>query len=164
MYQVTKENIIGIGKIKLYPTAEHPYDIPVLHYVVFQEEDGSCSAVCLELRIEANAKTVKSVREKIVEYAEEFIINTFRFAPDPNSAYDSLISLTEIDESNIQQWNIYRFCQLKLSYKGVKTDLVMELEQEIKNLKKQIVELESAQKFVNESKIPYSDEFMEYAA
>lgn len=164
MYQVTKENIIGIGKIKLYPTAEHPYDIPVLHYVVFQEKDSSCSAVCLELRIEANAKTVKSVREKIVEYAEEFITNTFRFAPDPNSAYDSLISLTEIDESNIQQWNIYRFCQLKLSYKGIKTDLVMELEQEIKNLKKQIVELESAQKFVNESKISYSDEFMEYAA
>lgn len=164
MFEITKDNVIGIGKIKLYPTSERPYDIPILHYVVLQESDSSFSAICIELRIEANAKTVKLVREKIVEYTETFIINTFKFAPNTNSAYDSLINLAEIDGDNIQQWNVYRFCQMKLSCQGIKTDLEMELEQEIKNLKKQIVDLESAQKFVETTKISYSDEFLEYVA
>lgn len=119
MFEITKDNVIGIGKIKLYPTSERPYDIPILHYVLLQESDSSFSAICIELRIEANAKTVKSVREKIVESTEIFIVNTFKFAPNTNAAYDSLINLAEIDGANIQQWNVYRFCQMKLSCQGM---------------------------------------------
>lgn len=164
MYDVTKENLVGIGKIKFYPVSYHNYNMPVLHYLVIKEEDQTYSAICIELRIEANAKTVKLVRDLIVKTSEEYINNIFSRAPSVNEAYNFLIELSETDDSNANHWSIYRWCQLKLSQQGVVTDIILELEQEIRALKKRIVDLESAQKFPNNPSVSYSDEFLEYVA
>ncbi len=164
MYSFTHENVVGIGKIKLYPTKQRPYDIPILHYIVIRESDGTYSAVCIELRIDANADTVKEVRDSIISNTQVYIDETFRLAGDISLAYHNLQVLTEIDEDSAQQWNVYRACQLQLAKCGIKTDIVMELEAERKYLLKRIVELESAQRFVDTESYPYSDEFMEVAA
>jgi hypothetical protein len=42
--------VVGIGKIKIFPSNRLPYEVPMLSFLVVQENDGTFASICLHLQ------------------------------------------------------------------------------------------------------------------
>lgn len=139
-------NAIAIGKIRLLPSDELKRHMPMLHFIVLQDEQGKCSATCIQFRVDGYGNTIDASLKDLKQNVLDFVKGTFKNAPTLEDAYGSFYSLMEIDTWSTEWWNAYRKLQMKLSLRGIKTDFYEELEDEINSLKKRIADLESAQK------------------
>lgn len=158
MFKASRENVIGIGKVKIYQTNE-VNEVPVLHYLVIKEDDGSFSAICLELRIDANSKDLEDLKEMIALDIDDYVNKNFEYAESKQEAYDNLINLTQIDKDDdmINNWNVYRYCQYVLASKGIKTDIIMQLKDKITKLTERLANIQKVTP-------PYDNEYKEFVA
>lgn len=143
-------NAFAIGKIRLLPGDAMNHHMPMLHFIVLNNGDSGMSATCIQLRVDGYGDTIDECLKDLERNVSDFVKGTFKNAPTLEDAYGSFYSLMEIDPWAAEWWDAYRKLQMKLSLSGIKTDVFELLEDEIKDLKKKIIDLESAQKIYRE--------------
>jgi hypothetical protein len=47
--KISRWEVVGIGKIKIFPSNRLPYEIPMLSFLVVREEDGMFASICIHL-------------------------------------------------------------------------------------------------------------------
>jgi len=155
---------LAIGKIRLLPSDAISHHMPMLHFIVLSDGEGGVLATCIQLRVDGYGDTIDECLKDLERNVIDFVRETFKNAPAPEDAYASFYSLMEIDPWAMEWWNAYRKLQMKLSLRGIKTDVFELLEGEIKDLKKKIIDLESAQKiyrFRKEQEFEFSAEIVD---
>jgi hypothetical protein len=141
---IVRGKVIGIGKIKVFPSNSLPFEIPMLSFVVLKNELDKYVSSCIQLHMDGYGNTPEEAREDMCENCIAFLNVNFTNKKCKSSAWVNLHDLFMTDdEPTVELWNAYRTVQLNLAEKGVCTDGSKALSNYINDLEKQIKELKS---------------------
>jgi hypothetical protein len=136
--KVSRGDVVGIGKIKVFPSNVLPYEIPMLSFLVIKEQENVYSSVCIHLHIDGDGASPEEARENMKEHILDFLDENFKENRAEGPAWDHLNELFQIDDTTRELWNAYRASQIKYSQDGKQTDITSELLDRIEKLQNQI--------------------------
>jgi hypothetical protein len=65
--------VVGIGKIKVFPSNNLPYEIPMLSFLVVKEGENMYSSICIHLRIDGDGASQEEARENMKDHILDFL-------------------------------------------------------------------------------------------
>jgi hypothetical protein len=133
--------VVGIGKIKVFPSNNLPYEIPMLSFLVVKEGENMYSSICIHLRIDGDGSSPEEARENMKDHILDFLQVNFTEERAQGPAWDHLKELFLLDDTTCELWDAYRTLQVQFSQDGIKTDITAELLDRIENLQNQINKL-----------------------
>ena len=133
--------VVGIGKIKVFPSNNLPYEIPMLSFLVVKEAENTYSSICIHLRIDGDGSSPEEARENMKDHILDFLQVNFTEERAQGPAWDHLKELFLLDDTTRELWDAYRTLQVQFSQDGIKTDITAELLDRIENLQNQINKL-----------------------
>ena len=136
--RVSRGNVVGIGKLKVFPSNALPYEIPMLSFLVVKEQENAYSSICIHLHIDGDGASPEEARENMKDHILDFLYENFRGNRAEGPAWDHLNELFQIDDAAHELWNAYRTSQIKYSQNGIQTDITSELLDRIEKLQNQI--------------------------
>jgi len=136
--KISRGIVVGIGKLKVFPSYNFPYEIPMLSFLVVQEQENTYSSICMHLHIDGDGASPEEARENMKDHILEFLEMNFRGNRAEGPAWDHLNELFQIDDTTRELWNAYRTSQIKCSQYGIQTDITVELLDRIEKLQNQI--------------------------
>jgi hypothetical protein len=139
--KVSRGVVVGIGKLKVFPSNKLPFEIPMLSFLVVHEQVNTYTAICMHLHIDGDGASPEEARENMKDHIIEFLYDNFKGERAKDAAWDYLNELFQIDDYSRELWNAYRTCQVRYSQNGIQTDITSELLDRIENLKNQISRL-----------------------
>ena len=137
----SRGNVVGIGKIKLFPSNNLPYEIPMLSFLVVKEQENTYSSICIHLHIDGDGASPEEARENMKDHIIEFLYANFNGERAEEAGWNHLKELFMIDETTCELWNAYRTAQIRYSQSGINTDITAvtsELLDRIEHLQNQI--------------------------
>jgi hypothetical protein len=137
----SRGEVVGIGKIKVFPSNRLPYEIPMLSFLVVKEQENVYSSSCIHLRIDGDGASPEEARENMKDHILDFLHENFTKERAQGPAWDHLKELFLLDDTTHELWDAYRTLQLKFSRDGIQTDITAELLDRIENLQNQIKKL-----------------------
>jgi hypothetical protein len=138
MYQpinVSRGEVVGIGKIKIPKTREFNHEIMLLSFLSIKESEDSFISTCIHLRIDGYGKTSDEADKNMVKNVWYFLFRNFKEL-SIEDAWDNLRDLFKSDDWSSELWDAYREVQVQLSINGVSTDQTAELNFRIDQLEK----------------------------
>ncbi len=127
-------DVVGIGKLKVFPTKEFPHEIPTLSFLVAKAEDGRFVASCLQMLIDGEGDSeedaIKSMERGCVGYLDTI------FASKKTNPWEVLLEL--FTEPLGDYWNAYKTMQINFAKKGISTSLQTVLEKKIRQLEDEL--------------------------
>jgi hypothetical protein len=135
---ISRGEVVGIGKIKIFPSNDLPYEIPMLSFLVVKEQENVYSSICIHLRIDGDGVSSEEARENMKDHIIDFLYANFKEGRSEGPAWDHLKELFLLDEITSELWDAYRTAQIKYSQSGIKTDITAELLDKIENLENQL--------------------------
>jgi hypothetical protein len=138
---VSRGEVVGIGKVKVFPSRAFAYEIPMLSFIVIRDQPGRYVSTCIHLHLDGYGDTQENAYDDMKRKIIDFLDDNFTNETLKDYAWDNLQDLFEIDEWGIELWNAYRRVQLMLAQKGEKLDMVSDLMEMIEKLQKQITKL-----------------------
>ena len=136
--KISRGIVVGIGKIKVFPSNNFPYEIPMLSFLVVKEQENVYSSICIHLHIDGDGSSPEDARENMKDHILEFLYENFKDSRPEGPAWDHLNELFLIDDTTRELWNAYRTSQVKYSQNGIQTDLTAEFLDRIEKLQNQI--------------------------
>jgi hypothetical protein len=137
----SRGEVVGIGKIKVFPSNKLPYEIPMLSFLVIKEGENVFTSACIHLHIDGDGVSPEEARENMKDHILEFLHTNFADKRPDGPAWDHLKELFLLDEQNSELWNAYRTLQVKFAQDGIHTDITSELLDRIEYLQNQINKL-----------------------
>lgn len=146
---LSRGEVVGIGKLKIFPSSNCPHEIPMLSFMVIKTPVTYVS-VCVQLLIEGNGETPEKARESMKISCLSFLETNFTHKDCKENGWENLKELFKSSDLNNELWNDYREIQLILAEEGVCTDISEVFSNHIKELKKQIIDLKKEIKEIKE--------------
>jgi hypothetical protein len=137
----SRGEVVGIGKIKVFPSNNLPYEIPMLSFLVVKEQENVYSSICIHLHIDGDGASPEEARENMKDHILDFLHTNFTKERAKGAAWDYLKKLFLLDETTQELWDAYRTLQVKFSQDGIQTDITAEMLDRIENLQNQINKL-----------------------
>jgi hypothetical protein len=138
---ISRGVVVGIGKIKVFPSNSFPYEIPMLSFLVVKEEENVYTSICIHLRIDGDGASPEEARENMKDHILDFLHENFTKDRAQGPAWDHLKNLFLQDDAAKELWDAYRTLQVKFSQDGIKTDITADLLDRIEYLQNQIKKL-----------------------
>ena len=139
--KVSRGNVVGIGKLKVFPSNALPFEIPMLSFIVVKEQENIYTSICIHLHIDGDGASPEDARENMKDHIIEFLYDNFKGSRADDAAWEHLNELFQIDDTTCELWNAYRTSQIKCSQRGIQTDITSELLDRIEKLQNQINKL-----------------------
>ena len=124
---VSRGVVVGVGKIKIFPSNVLPYEIPMLSFLVVKEEENIYSSICIHLHIDGDGSSPEEARENMKDNILDFLHENFKDDRANGPAWDYLCELFLIDSNTKELWDAYRTSQINYSRGGIKTDITADL-------------------------------------
>ena len=140
---VSRGSVVGIGKIKIFPSNNLPYEIPMLSFLVIKEQDNIYTSICIHLQIDGDGASPEEARENMKDHILEFLYENFKGNRVEGPAWDHLNELFLINDTTKELWDAYRTSQIKYSQSGINTDITAELLDKIEKLENQLNRLKT---------------------
>jgi hypothetical protein len=137
----SRGEVVGIGKIKVFPSNNLPYEIPMLSFLVVKEQENVYSSICIHLHIDGDGSSPEEARENMKDHILDFLQENFTEERAQGPAWDHLKELFLLDDTTGELWDAYRTLQVKFSQDGIQTDITAELLDRIEYLQNQINKL-----------------------
>jgi hypothetical protein len=137
----TRGDVVGIGKIKIFPSNHLPYEVPMLSFLVVKEQENIYSSICIHLRIDGDGASSEEARENMKDHIIEFLYANFKEERAEGPAWEHLKELFLLDETTREFWDAYRTAQIRYSQNGIQTDITSELLDRIERLENQLNKL-----------------------
>jgi hypothetical protein len=134
----SRGEVVGIGKIKVFPSNNLPYEIPMLSFLVVKEQENVYSSICIHLHIDGDGASPEEARENMKDHILDFLHENFTKERAQGPAWDHLKELFLLDEATRELWDAYRTLQVKFSQDGIQTDITADLLDRIEYLQNQI--------------------------
>jgi hypothetical protein len=160
--KISRGIVVGIGKLKVFPSNTFPYEIPMLSFLVVQEQENVYSSICMHLHIDGDGASPEEARENMKDHILEFLFENFKENRAEGPAWDYLNELFQIDDTTRELWNAYRTSQIKYSQNGVQTDITSELLDRIEKLQNQINRLMTVKEKLEKKLAEKTEIIMEY--
>jgi len=160
--KISRGIVVGIGKLKVFPSNTFPYEIPMLSFLVVQEQENVYSSICMHLHIDGDGASPEEARENMKDHILEFLFENFKENRAEGPAWDHLNDLFQIDDTTRELWNAYRTSQIKYSQNGVQTDITSELLDRIEKLQNQINRLMTVKEKLEKKLAEKTEIIMEY--
>jgi len=160
--KISRGVVVGIGKLKVFPSNTFPYEIPMLSFLVVQEQENVYSSICMHLHIDGDGASPEEARENMKDHILEFLFENFKENRAEGPAWDHLNELFQIDDTTRELWNAYRTSQIKYSQNGVQTDITAELLDRIEKLQNQINRLMTVKEKLEKKLAEKTEISMEY--
>lgn len=109
--------VIGIGKIKVFPSDDFPYVIPTLHFVVAKTEQGEYTASCMQLLQDGAGSNEHEAVARLNLHCKVFLEGMFQHLA-PEDAWEQLHELMESDCAK-GYWDAYNNFQLNFAERGI---------------------------------------------
>ncbi len=138
---ISRGEVVGIGKIKIFPSNNLPYEIPMLSFLVVKEQENVYSSICIHLRIDGDGASPEEARENMKDHILDFLQINFTGERAQGPAWEHLKELFLLDNTTHELWDAYRTLQVKFSQDGINTDITADLLERIENLQNQINKL-----------------------
>jgi hypothetical protein len=138
---ISRGEVVGIGKIKVFPSNNLPYEIPMLSFLVVKERNNVYSSICIHLHIDGDGGSPEEARENMKDHILDFLYVNFTKERAQGPAWDYLKELFLLDNTNQELWDAYRTLQVQFSQDGIQTDITAELLDRIEYLQNQINKL-----------------------
>jgi hypothetical protein len=138
---VSRGEVVGIGKIKVFPSNNLPYEIPMLSFLVVREQENVYSSICIHLHIDGDGASPEEARENMKDHILDFLHENFAGERAQGPAWDHLKELFLLDDTTRELWDAYRTLQVQFSQDGIRTDITAELLDRIADLQSQIAKL-----------------------
>jgi len=135
---ISRGEVVGIGKIKVFPSNSLPFEIPMLSFLVVREQENTYASICIHLRIDGDGASPEEARESMKDHIIEFLYANFSGTRSEGAAWDHLKELFLLDEAAHELWDAYRTAQIRYSQSGINTDITAELLDRIEHLQNQI--------------------------
>jgi hypothetical protein len=159
---VSRGEVVGIGKIKIFPSNSRPYEIPMLSFLVVKERENVYTSICIHLRIDGDGASPEEARENMKEHILDFLHGNFTEERAQGPAWDYLKELFLLDDTTRELWDAYRALQVKFSQDGIKTDITAELLDRIKGLQDQIDKLNAVKELLKNNRAEEPEISLEY--
>jgi hypothetical protein len=140
-FTISRGEVVGIGKLKVFPSNNLPYEIPMLSFLVVKERDNVYSSICIHLHIDGDGSSPEEARESMKDHILDFLYENFTKERAQGAAWDYLKELFLLDDTNRELWDAYRTLQVQFSQDGIQTDITAELLDRIEYLQNQINKL-----------------------
>ena len=111
--KISRGDVVGIGKIKIFPSNTVPYEIPMLSFLVVKEDENVYSSICIHLHIDGDGPSPEEARENMKDHILDFIIDNFANERAKGPAWDHLNELFMMDDTTKELWDAYRTSQVK---------------------------------------------------
>jgi len=160
--EISRGIVVGIGKLKVFPSYNFPYEIPMLSFLVVQEQENTYSSICMHLHIDGDGSSPEEARENMKDHILEFLDENFKDNRADGPAWDHLNELFQIDDTTCDLWNAYRTSQIKCSQNGIQTDITAELLDKIEKLQNQINRLTNVKEKIERKLSEKTEISMEY--
>jgi hypothetical protein len=141
--RISRGDVVGIGKIKIFPSNALPYEIPMLSFLVVKEQENVYSSICIHLHIDGDGASPEEARENMKDNILDFLSENFKDNRSEGPAWVYLNELFLIDDVSKELWNAYRTSQIKYSQDGIKTDITADLLDKIEKLENQLNRLKT---------------------
>jgi hypothetical protein len=138
---ISRGEVVGIGKIKAFPSNNLPYEIPMLSFLVVKERENVYSSICIHLCIDGDGSSPEEARENMKDHILDFLRENFTEDRAQGPAWDHLNKLFLLNDVTRELWDAYRTLQVKFSQDGIQTDITSELLDRIEYLQNQIDKL-----------------------
>ncbi|MHC6204713.1 hypothetical protein ACYULU_16155 [Breznakiellaceae bacterium SP9] len=139
--RTSRGEVVGIGKIKVFPSNNLPFEIPMLSFLVVKEQEGIFSSICIHLHIDGDGSSPEEARETMKDHILEFLYANFSGARSQDLAWNHIRDLFLLDKNSSELWDAYRSLHVTFSEDGIKTDITSELLDRIEILQNQINKL-----------------------
>jgi hypothetical protein len=137
----SRGEVVGIGKLKVFPSNNLPYEIPMLSFLVVKEQENIYSSICIHLHIDGDGSSPEEAREVMKDHILDFLQENFTKERAQGLAWDHLKNLFLLDTTTHELWDAYRTLQVQFSQDGIQTDITAELLDRIEYLQNQINKL-----------------------
>jgi hypothetical protein len=97
--KTSRGEVVGIGKIKIFPSNTLPYKIPMLSFLVTREQENVYSSICIHLHIDGDGSSPEEAREKMKDNIIGFLNASFTEERARGPAWDHLKELFLLDET-----------------------------------------------------------------
>ena len=141
--KVTRGIVEGIGKIKIFPSNNLPYEIPMLSFIVIKENESNYTSICIHLQIDGDGISPEEARNNMKDRILDFLFSNFSVERAATAAWDHLDELFQLNDVTSELWNAYRTSQVQYSQKGINTDITIELIDKIEKLENQLNRLKT---------------------
>lgn len=132
--RVPAGEVIGIGKLKVFPTKEFQHEIPTFSFLVAKADDGRFVASCLQMVTDGEGdseeEAIKSMERGCLGYLKTI------FNSNKTNPWDILREL--FNEPLEEYWSAYKTMQINLAEKGINTDFQATLEKQIRQLTEEL--------------------------
>jgi len=109
--KVSRGIVVGIGTLKVFPSNTFPYEIPMLSFLVVQEQENTYSSICMHLHIDGDGASPEEARESMKDRILEFLDENFKGNRANGPAWDYLNELFQIDDTTRELWDAYHSSQ-----------------------------------------------------
>jgi len=120
--KISRGIVVGIGKLKVFPSYTFPYEIPMLSFLVVQEQENTYSSICMHLHIDGDGASPEEAHENMKDHILEFLEVNFKENRAKGPAWDHLNELFQIDDTTRELWNAYRTSQIRYSQNEIQTE------------------------------------------
>jgi hypothetical protein len=139
----SRGEVVGIGKIKVFPSNNLPYEIPMLSFLVVEEQENTYVSICIHLHIDGDGASPEEARENMKDHIIEFLYTNFKGDRSEGTAWDYLNELFLLDADTSELWDAYRTAQIRYAKSGIQTDVTAELLDRIEHLQNQVNKLKT---------------------
>jgi hypothetical protein len=159
---VPRGEVIGIGKLKVFPTNAFPYEIPMLSFLVIKTDPDSYVSTCIQLHVDGYGENPDKAKEDMKENCIAFLHDNFNNPRAKDKCWVNLHGL--FTDSPQDLWEAYRNIQLDLAEQGVSTDITSFLIDRIADLEQQVVFLKAVKEKTAHGDTSFEAKIIDYRA
>ncbi|MBD5442108.1 MAG: hypothetical protein HDR34_01675 [Treponema sp.] len=132
--KVPTGEVVGIGKLKVFPTEKFQHEIPTFSFLVAKSDDGRFVASCLQMVTDGEGDS----EEEAIKSMERGCLGYLKTIFDSNKI-DPWDMLRELFNEPLEEyWSAYKTMQVNLAEKGINTDFQAALEKQIQQLTEEL--------------------------
>ncbi|MDR0877643.1 MAG: hypothetical protein LBN21_06290 [Treponema sp.] len=162
IFTVSRGEVTGIGKLKVFPKSSFPYEIPMLSFLVVKINSDAYVSTCIQLQVDGYGEDPEKAREDMRENCIEFLHENFSNPKAREKCWENLHTL--FAGSSQELWVAYRTVQLDLAEQGVSTDITSFLIDRIADLEQQIAVLKAVKEKTANGDTSFEAKIVDYRA
>jgi hypothetical protein len=152
--------VIGVGKLKVFPTNAFRHEIPMLSFLVIKTDPDSYVSTCIQLQVDGYGENPEKAREDMKKSCIDFLHDNFNNPKAKEKCWVNLHNLFENPPEGL--WKIYRKGQLDLAEMGVSTDITSFLIDRISDLEQQVAIMKAVKEKTANGDNSFEAEIIDY--
>jgi hypothetical protein len=151
--------IVSIGRLFIPKMGDGDFDhvMPMLSFVVIEENKTSYITTCIHLQIDGYGETKEASKENMVSNVLHFLEENFYDRRNKKNCWANVYELSKANERMGLLWNKYHAIQFMRAERGLSAGWYIVFENKIKELEIQRKKIESLEREVGKLKIESSE-------